>query len=269
MDTQLNQNDSDTTQAQTIPKSYSIVYEDDAILVIHKPTGVPSVPLKENEGGTAVEFALTRCPDMKSVTRVTADGKTKHLEPGLLHRLDTATSGLLVFAKTQSSFDALHKAWKNREVRKIYRAVVQSTQTPVPIPPLCLDIPLAHSQRSSKRMIALTADKTQAMRQIRGKPLPAVTHIRAVQVIESAPSGVTLADFEVEIETGVMHQIRCHLAEIGWSIVGDPIYKGAPSSRLWLHAWRITLPLEDKLLILEADLPLGWPVNPMRSQKSL
>jgi 23S rRNA-/tRNA-specific pseudouridylate synthase len=94
---------------------------------------------------------------------------------------------------------------------------------------------------------------------IRGKPYPTITHISKSRALTGAHSG--LRDHEIEIKTGVMHQIRCTLAHLGSPILGDPIYGGPPSGRLWLHAWRLVLPLANGTeLALESALPPEWPV---------
>ncbi len=230
-----------------------VVYEDENLLVLNKETKIPSIPHLTSETETAVGAALARCPDLVHVGR-------KGLEPGIIHRLDTDTSGLLVFAKTQEEFERLSLEWKKREVEKYYRAWVKIS-SPLPAPPVRLDFPLAHDAHSSKKMIGLNKPTRNA---IRGKPLPAVTTILAlhktVEVEESqATSHETYTDLEIQIETGVMHQIRCHLSTMGWPIVGDQTYRGDHSERLWLHAWRLKLPLKNGVwLTLEAALPEGW-----------
>ncbi len=233
----------------------SIIYDDEDLFVLDKPTGTPSAPLRSEEKATAVDFAVSRFPQIVNIGRH-LNGKLKTLEPALLHRLDTGTSGLIVFAKTQIEFDRLIEVWKNREIQKYYRALVCPT---APLPnlsegPLRLDFPIAHDARSVKKMIALTSQNTFRKNQIRGKPYSAITDILSLQSFRGL-----LADFEIKIETGVMHQIRCQLATKGWPIIGDKIYKGPPSDRLWLHAWRLKIPLKSgALLELEAPLPLNW-----------
>jgi 23S rRNA-/tRNA-specific pseudouridylate synthase len=99
-------------------------------------------------------------------------------------------------------------------------------------------------------MIAIENERTA----IRGKPLPAQTWIHRVR---EGTQG--MHDFEIQITTGVMHQIRCHLASQGWPILGDPIYRGNPSSRLWLHAWKLEIPLASGArLALQSTLPVDW-----------
>jgi 23S rRNA pseudouridine1911/1915/1917 synthase len=249
------------------PDQINIVYEDPELLVLNKASGTPSHPHDSNETDTAVGLALAHCPQLADIGR-------NALEPGLLHRLDTGTSGLLVFAKSQTEFERLSAAWKKRDIEKVYRAWVSHSanhsrpdliassapQSVFPLKlPLKIDTPLAHDAKSSKRMVAWRDSSRSA---IRGKPLPAVTHLISLhaktQLTYLHPE-ISISDLEIRIETGVMHQIRCHLASLDYPIVGDPIYKGLASPRLWLHAWRLTLPTFDgKIIALEAELPANW-----------
>lgn len=264
------------------PERLQIVYEDARMLIINKNSGMPSIPHSSAETETAVGLALAHCPELVGIGR-------SELEPGLLHRLDTGTSGLLVFAKSQMEFERLSTVWKNRNVEKTYRAWVapnssipllrgfqltesfqvavrsstQKASQPSEIPfrlPLRIDLPLAHDAKSAKRMLAWNESSRAA---IRGKPLPAVTHLISLhsraRLIADTQVEKHIFDLEIRIETGVMHQIRCHLASLNYPILGDTIYKGAPSPRLWLHAWRLSLPnSEGKLLKFEAELPANW-----------
>lgn len=214
-----------------------IVHEDERLLVLHKPSGVPSLPHSPEETDTAVGAALGRFPGLPA----------RGLEPGLLHRLDTQTSGLLVFAKTADEWSRLRALWRSGAVRKFYRACVNGGEPPRV--PALLQTPLGHDPKSAKRMIPAIAGRA-----IRGKPLPARTEILEARSIARG------WDLLVRIETGVMHQIRCHLSSAGWPIVGDPIYGGEKAARLWLHAWKIELPLASgATLALEAEMPEDWP----------
>ena len=234
-----------------------VVYEDEEILVLHKHSGVPSAPLQASESHTAVGSALAHFPALQDVS-----GR-RPLEPGLIHRLDTGTSGLLVFAKTIQELERLIEVWKARRVKKTYRARVtkrtRSNELPGdPRAPVTWSQGLAHSAKSSKRMLVLDPSvRPTRNSEIRGKPLPAITHLRQVRPDPSNSSPSSSGwDFELEIETGVMHQIRAHLAHAGFPIQGDSIYGGIESSRLWLHAWRLELPLCSGVkLVLEAALP--------------
>ncbi|OFZ22229.1 MAG: hypothetical protein A2X94_01865 [Bdellovibrionales bacterium GWB1_55_8] len=171
----------------------------------------------------------------------------------MLHRLDTLTSGILAFAKTPTEYARLRALWKTPDVKKIYRAVATSAPE-TPPPPNLIQWPIAHDAKKAKLMRAIK--EKNGIRGIRGEPLPAKTRIISHQSISPVSR-----DFEIEITTGVMHQIRCHFSAAGWPLAGDPIYGGTPAPRLWLHAWRLSLPLSSgELLHLEAALPPEWPV---------
>jgi 23S rRNA-/tRNA-specific pseudouridylate synthase len=102
-------------------------------------------------------------------------------------------------------------------------------------------------------MVAVTPELPPS--RVRGKAYPARTVILATR--EVAPG---LTELEVEIETGVMHQIRAHLAHMGWPLLGDPVYRGTPSRRLWLHAETLEFPLRSGIMLqAKAALPPGWP----------
>jgi 23S rRNA pseudouridine1911/1915/1917 synthase len=223
-----------------------IIYEDEDLLVLNKASGVASVPHRDNEIHTAVGSALAHFPDLKGIG-------PKALEPGLIHRLDTGTSGLLVFAKTQIEFNRLKNEWKLQNVKKIYRAWV-CVSSKFPAVPFSIKFPIGHSKKSSKRMISITSEHMRS--RIRGKILPAYTEV--INIYETI-NPKKVIDIEIQIHTGVMHQIRCHLATLKFPILGDTIYRGHKASRLWLHAWKLTLPLKNNTqLTLTAELPEGW-----------
>lgn len=238
-----------------------VIYEDEDLLVLHKASGVPSVPHSPQETETAVGAALAHAPQLAGIQGA------RPLEPGLLHRLDTLTSGILAFAKSTSEYERLRGVWRANQVRKVYRARVPAVANPralhrvAPLAelrePMELAFPLGRDPKSSRRMLALVG--RAANTRIRGKPLAALTKIQRVQTGPLQPGREASLELELEIRTGVMHQIRVTLAAIGYPIVGDPIYRGSASERLWLHAWRLELPLKSGVqLKLQAALPDGW-----------
>ena len=225
-----------------------IAYEDSELLVVDKPSGTPSVPHSSDEIETAVSFALAHCPALAGI-----GGSA--LEPGLLHRLDTGTSGLLAFAKSQSGFDRLKQAWGSGEVKKTYRAIVHGQ---APGEATTHRLSLAHDAKSSKRMRVIEDGKTRDS-QIRGKPLATVTDI----VRTHARKG-DLADLEIQIHTGVLHQIRCTMAHLGAPVLGDPVYGKALAPRLWLHAWKLRIPSPANKsgdIEIVSPLPKDWPLS--------
>lgn len=240
-----------------------VIYEDEDLLILNKPSGMPSLPHSEAElddAPTAVGAALSHCPELRQVG-------ARPLEPGLLHRLDTGTSGLLAFAKSDTEYERLRLAWREGRVRKHYRAWVRPFEpgTPPPAIPLRLELELGHDVSSSRRMrvvpprLSPREAESWRRRKLRGKALPTVTELLRIHRSDAAR-----LDLEVAIGTGVMHQIRATLQFLGWPIVGDPVYRvrggsPEPGARLWLHAWKLGLPLRDgATLELMAALPQDW-----------
>ena len=209
-----------------------LLFEDERILAFHKPTGLPSQSQAHSSQETAESLAKALRPN-----------EDLHL----LHRLDTGTSGVLLFSKSKESFDEIRLLFKNRKIRKFYRARCwgrSQNHTPPPV----IDTPLAHHPKSKKRMIAIP----EGLHRIyRGKPLQAITlihdwgEVRAPQESEFSDAPPTF-EFKLEIKTGVMHQIRVHLAHLGFPIHGDSLYGRdlPPYPRLALHAERVEL--EDR-----------------------
>jgi 23S rRNA pseudouridine1911/1915/1917 synthase len=197
-----------------------LIHEDDKCCIFYKPSGLPSEPISRSGTDTALHHALAHDPNLM-----------------LLHRLDTGTSGLLAFARTKESHEFLKQAWRDRQVRKFYRALV-TTPISAPVPRL-IDAPLGHDPKSNKRMRVVTPGH-----KIRGKPLPARTTLMDCRTVAGPESraGEPTHEVTIELHTGVMHQIRVHLASQGAPILGDALYGGEPSERLWLEAWRLELP---------------------------
>jgi 23S rRNA pseudouridine1911/1915/1917 synthase len=228
-------------EASPAPRAFlKTLYEDEALLILEKTSGVPSVPQSRNEQGSAVNSALASHPGLAAIG-------PKPLEAGLLHRLDTGTSGALIFAKSNEEFDRLKNLFKARRIFKLYRAI--TTQAPPFSLPHRIDWPLGHDPHSRRKMLVLRGDS----KKIRGHQLEAITLIHRLR---SRRQG---ADLEIEIQTGVMHQIRAHLSALEIPIRGDALYGGEISTRLWLHAWKLIIPREGRApLEIEAPLPEGW-----------
>lgn len=231
-------------------------YEDQHLIALNKPSGLPSQPLASAPSGpSAGGYAKLSFPEI-------ASAGPDPLEGGLLHRLDVGTSGVLLFARDRPTYDRLKGQWKLPGVRKYYRAIVCGSPQFSSLPHL-IDIPLGRSAKSSSRMLAFTHPEMQ--RRIRGKPLEARTWVEATLGCARPVSqdSEALTDLHLRIETGVMHQIRCHLSHLGTPILGDSRYKGSPSSRLWLHAWKIEIAAEilGRAISIEAPIPSDWPLG--------
>jgi 23S rRNA pseudouridine1911/1915/1917 synthase len=180
-----------------------IIYEDEAILALDKPAGMATHGFSARDDATLANFILARWPELLTV------GKSRW-EPGLVHRLDVETSGLILVAKTQTAFASLRKQFRRREVTKIYWTLVWGES----LERGKIHLPLAHDSSDKRKMRVFDPDAS-------GKPTrswPALTQYRSI----GAAPGVSL--LEVIMATGVTHQIRVHLAASGWPIVGDDLY---------------------------------------------
>ena len=219
-----------------------ILYEDDSILAVDKPAGVATHGFSGRDGATLANFLAAHRPEVLPI------GKSRW-EPGLVHRLDIETSGVVVIAKTQAAFEALREQFRRREVKKVYLALVWGQ----PLDHGTIDLALAHDSGDRRRMVVVRQPERSPDRRI----WRAITHYH---VVASARRTSLL---EVEMETGVTHQIRVHLSANGYPIVGDALY-GADYSetfglaRHFLHARSLTLrhPETGKLLTVDAVLAL-------------
>ena len=220
----------------------AVIFEDDWILALDKPAGVPTHGFSGRDRGTLANWIAAHRPELRDV------GK-RRWQPGLLHRLDIETSGIVLAAKTQVAFERLQVQFRHREVNKTYWALVWGDSDEAG----AIDLPLAHDRSNKRKMIAVKSDG----RGPQPRSWPAFTEYRK---IASAP-GVTL--LEVTMRTGVTHQIRAHLASRGFPIVGDQLYGGSGKgkfalTRHFLHAKRLRFrhPADERLVELDAPLPI-------------
>jgi 23S rRNA pseudouridine1911/1915/1917 synthase len=218
-----------------------IVYEDPALLIVDKPAGLAVHGFSARTDNTLANFLAAQRAALLEV------GKSRW-EPGMVHRLDRETSGLVVIAKTPETFDHLRRQFRERKVEKIYLALVWGESRAEGV----IDFPLAHDPRDKKRMRAMT----NAPREKGLRTWQATTRYRKI----CATGGLSL--LEVEMATGVTHQIRVHLANIGHPIVGDRLY-GDPQAetfalqRHFLHAWKLRFdhPTESRKISFEVSPP--------------
>ena len=218
-------------EAEDIP--LDIIYEDNDILVVNKQKGLVVHPGNGNPNGTLVNAVLAHCKDSLS-------GIGGEIRPGIVHRIDKDTSGLLIIAKNDKAHIAMSEQIKNHEVKKTYIALVRGRMKENKA---TIDMPIARSEKDRTKMAVSRHGKN------------AVTHIEAIEKFEN----YTL--LEVNIETGRTHQIRVHLAESGYPIVGDYVYSNGKNpfgvEGQMLHSQKLEFkhPITGKEMKLEAPLP--------------
>ena len=216
---------------QDIP--LDIVYEDNDILVVNKQKGLVVHPGNGNPDGTLVNAIMNHCKESLS-------GIGGEVRPGIVHRLDKDTSGILIIAKNDKAHINISEQIKNHEVKKTYIALVRGI---VRENMATIDMPIARSNKDRTKMAVSKNGKN------------AITHIKVLERFK----GFTL--LEVNIETGRTHQIRVHLSEIGYPIVGDYVYSNGKNPfnvvGQMLHSMRIEFkhPVTNKQMKLEAELP--------------
>ncbi|MBI3997946.1 MAG: RluA family pseudouridine synthase [Armatimonadetes bacterium] len=214
------------------PIPLEVVHEDEDVLVINKPAGLTVHPGAGRPSGTLVHAVLAHCPDLPGI-----GGEQR---PGIVHRLDKDTSGLLVVAKTEAALRHLQAEIQSRRARRDYLALVHGR---VAREEGIIDAPIGRDPRHRTRMAVVATGRR------------AVTFYR---VREGYPRATLL---EVRLETGRTHQIRVHCASLGHPVVGDPVYGRRPNPwglrRQALHAYRLTFvhPSSGRELTLTVPLP--------------
>lgn len=218
-------------KAQEIP--IEVVYEDSDIIVVNKPKGLVVHPANGNWDGTLVNAVMAICKDSLS-------GIGGEVRPGIVHRLDKDTSGLLIIAKNDKAHINMSNEIKNREVKKVYIALVRGI---VAENEATINMPIGRSNKDRKKMAVVKNGKE------------AITHFKVIKRFDK----YTL--LEVKIDTGRTHQIRVHLSEIGHPVVGDEIYSNGKNEfgvhGQLLHAKSLDFkhPITGKDMHLEAELP--------------
>ena len=211
-----------------------IIYEDEQSIVINKPAGMVVHPAAGHETGTLVHAVLAHCDDLK--------GFGGEIRPGVVHRLDRDTSGIIVMAKNEKAHIFLQEQFKARSINKRYLALVDGAP---PTPAGRVEAPIGRDPIRRQQMAIMTADKGRE----------AVTEYRTVQ------SYVKHTLIEAHPLTGRTHQIRVHMAFLKCPIVGDVLYGRRKQSialnRHFLHAYRLTilLPGHTEPMTFEAPLP--------------
>jgi len=214
------------------PIPLKVVYEDAHLLAVDKPAGMVVHPAAGHASGTLVNALLARCPQVANVGGLE--------RAGTVHRLDKDTSGLLLVAKDPATHAALQHQFKHRQVRKTYLALVEGRVQPREG---VIEAPVGRDRRERKRMAVVKTGR------------PALTQYRVVETFRDH----TL--LEVRPHTGRTHQVRVHLAWLGYPVVGDRVYghRRQPllPHRHFLHARELqfTHPATGEALTLTAPLP--------------
>lgn len=220
-------------EAQDIP--IEVLYEDDDILVVNKPKGMVVHPANGNPDGTLVNAVMAICKDSLS-------GIGGEIRPGIVHRLDKDTSGAIIIAKNDKAHMILSDMLKNHEIEKTYIALVRGI---VKENEATINMPIARSTTDRKKMAVSREGKN------------AVTHFKVLKRFYE--HNATL--LEIKIETGRTHQIRVHLSQIGYPIIGDEVYSNGKNE--WgihgqcLHAKSLKFkhPISGKKMYIEAEIP--------------
>ncbi len=215
-------------QPEAIP--LTIVYEDDDMIVVDKPAGMPVHPGPGHSGHTLVNALLAHCPDLPGIGGVQ--------RPGIVHRLDKDTSGLIVAAKSERAHHGLTRQLAERRMHKTYLVLIDGGLQPEEA---LIDAPIGRDPNNRKRMLVNGAAAREAQTSYRVRE-----HFKGYTYLEAT------------LITGRTHQIRVHFASLNHPVVGDAVY-GRPTklvARQFLHAWRLTLhhPIDGRELSFEAPL---------------
>jgi len=227
------------------PILFTILHEDEFLIVIDKPPGLVVHPAPGHPSGTLVNGLLHHCPDLAAFGG--------EIRPGIVHRLDKDTSGVMVVAKQPAVHEYLAAQFQQREVRKTYLAIVRGN--------------LSSSRGEIRLPIGRHPTARKQMSTVSGKPRSAETHYRVRERFD----GATL--LELDLKSGRTHQIRVHCAALHHPVIGDPLYGGRHNTvidvgsgsknrsvrlaRQMLHAWRLgfTHPGDGQWHQFEAGMP--------------
>ena len=227
--------DEEPQETDLVPQDIplNIIYEDDDILIINKEKGMVVHPGAGNPDGTLVNAIMAKCRDSLS-------GIGGKIRPGVVHRIDKDTSGLVIIAKNDKTHIDISEQIKNREVEKTYFALVRGN---IKENEAVINMPIGRSTKDRKKM---AVDK-------KGKE--AITEFKVLKRYD----GFTY--IEVKIKTGRTHQIRVHMAEIGYPIIGDEVYSNGRNpfyvKGQMLHASKLGFihPTTKEKVVFEAPLP--------------
>ena len=216
------------------PIPLNILYEDPSLLIVNKPPGLVVHPAPGHDTGTLVNALLYHCRDLSGI-----GGRER---PGIVHRLDKGTSGLLLVAKTDEAHRFLSRQFASHSIQRTYLALVRGKMKK---PPKKIDLAIGRDRLERKKISPKTA-----------RPKPAVTFL---EIVERFSTSTLVA---ASPKTGRTHQIRVHLASVGHPLLGDRVYGGGsleemPIERPMLHAHRLGFihPVSHKFFEFETPIP--------------
>ena len=213
---------------------FGVLIEDDDVVIIDKPAGLVVHPGAGNPDHTLVNGLLARYPEIRGIG--------DPIRPGIVHRLDVGTSGLMVAARSQRAYDALVAAMASRSVTRVYDTLAWGRPS---APAGIIDAPIGRDQRDPMRMAVVVGGR------------PARTHFETVEQFDDPE----VTRLRCQLETGRTHQIRVHLAAVDNPVVGDATYggvrDGVDSPRPFLHAARLsfTHPVTGEVVDVSSPLP--------------
>ena len=249
IDSEKLENESFAEYSRKIPKAekvpLDIIYEDDDVLIVNKPAGMVVHPACGNYSGTLVNALLNYPGFLTKFNKPQADTQDEQriMRPGIVHRLDKDTSGIMIVAKNGPALRKLSKQLKNRTIIKKYTAVVKGI---IELDEGKIDAPISHDKKDRRKM---------AINEEEGKE--AVTYYRVVK--RNTKKNYTV--LEVRPKTGRTHQIRIHLSHVGHPVLGDTLYNGPVVEGLTRHALHATSisfvhPSKNTNLEYSANLPV-------------
>ena len=221
-------------KAENIP--LDIVYEDDDVIVVNKPRGMVVHPAVGNYSGTLVNALLYHCKDLSGING--------ELRPGIVHRIDKETSGLIIAAKNDKAHRGLVEQWQTREVKRYYKALLHGSMGE---PGGTVDAPIGRHPKDRKKMAVVPLTGRHA-----------VTHYKILERF----AHYTL--IQAKLDTGRTHQIRVHMQYLGHPVVGDIIYgpkgRSAVKIGMLLHSASMEFrqPITGEIIKLEAPVPADF-----------
>jgi len=222
----------------------NVIYKDENIIAINKPAGISVHPVNLDDDNTLVNGLICQFPEIKNVGDPSISSGQVNIRPGIVHRLDKDTSGIMVVARNQKAFEELKNKFKNRKVEKKYLAIVHGKlENKAGV----VEKPLARSSDYKKQIVANKKTRTTIR--------PAMTEYKVVKEFRD------YSLVEVSPKTGRTHQIRAHMTSIGHPIAGDKIYKlknfkiAGLVRRQMLHAKSIKFILFEKDYSFSAEFP--------------